>query len=109
MNEDGKRDVCIYEILVGHKKKEILPVLITWMDLEGTVLCEITQRKTILCNLTTIGSHLYGESKKTWPEGERAQAAGMGQQRREDAGDQAEGFGSVFLRASAEWFPTWSL
>ena len=27
-------------------KKKILPIATTWMDLEGTVLCEMSQRKT---------------------------------------------------------------
>ena len=33
-------------ILFSHKKKEILPFVITWMDLKGVMLSEIKQRKT---------------------------------------------------------------
>ena len=34
------------EILLGHKKNEILPLAKAWMDLEGLMLSEITQTKT---------------------------------------------------------------
>ena len=37
-------------------KKEILPGVTTWMDLEGIMLSEISQRKT-----NTVCSHLYIE------------------------------------------------
>ena len=47
------------EILFSYKKKEILPLAATWVELEGTVLSEIRQRK-----INTIGSHLYVESEK---------------------------------------------
>ena len=33
-------------ILNGHKKNEILPLATTWMDPEGIMLSEISQRKT---------------------------------------------------------------
>ena len=33
-------------ILFSHKKKEILPFVVTWMDLKGVMLSEIKQRKT---------------------------------------------------------------
>ena len=38
-------------ILFSHKKKEILPFVKTWMNLEGSVLIEINQRQ-ILYDLT---------------------------------------------------------
>ena len=38
---------------------EILPFVTTWMDLEGIILSEISQRKT-----NTIHYHFYVESKK---------------------------------------------
>ena len=41
------------------KNNEILPFAATWMDLEGIVLSEISQRKT-----NTVWYHLYVESKK---------------------------------------------
>ena len=34
------------EILLSHKKYEILPFSATWMDLEHIMLHEISQRKT---------------------------------------------------------------
>ena len=40
------------------KKKKILPFAATWMDLEGTMLSEISQRKT-----NPVCYHLYVESK----------------------------------------------
>ena len=46
----NKRDVvCVskyYGLLFSHKENEILPFIITWMDLEGIMLREISQRKT---------------------------------------------------------------
>ncbi|MBB1208523.1 DUF1725 domain-containing protein [Klebsiella pneumoniae] len=36
----------MHGILFSHKKKEILPFEATWMDLEGIILSEISQRKT---------------------------------------------------------------
>ena len=33
----------LYGILLSHKKNEILPVVTTWMDLEGIMLSEISQ------------------------------------------------------------------
>ena len=41
------------------KKNEILSYATTWMNLEGIMLSEISQRKT-----NTILYHLYMESKK---------------------------------------------
>ena len=59
----NKRDVvcvCMYDgLLFSHKENEILPFIITWMDLEGIMLREISQRKTnIVCY------KLYVEPKK---------------------------------------------
>ena len=41
------------------KKKEILLLAATWMELEGIMLSEISQRKT-----NTVWHHLYVESRK---------------------------------------------
>ena len=46
-------------MLLNHKKNEILSFETTWMDLEGTMLSEISQRRT-----NTVCYHLYVESKK---------------------------------------------
>ena len=41
---DEKNVVCTYnEVLFKLKKKETLPVLATWMDLEDSILNEISQ------------------------------------------------------------------
>ena len=40
-------------------KNEILPFATTWMELEGTVLSEVSQKKT-----NTVCYHLYIEPKK---------------------------------------------
>ena len=45
------------EILLSHKKNEILPFATTWMDLEGIMLSEISQRKT-----NTVHFHSHVES-----------------------------------------------
>ena len=41
------------------KKKEVMPFAATWMDLEGIMLSEISQRKK-----NTVWYHLHVESKK---------------------------------------------
>ena len=58
--EVGYRHVYIYttEYHSGIKKDESLLFVTTWIDLEGTVLCEISQRKT-----DTISFRSYVESK----------------------------------------------
>jgi len=44
---DKEDMIYIYNgILLSHKKNEILPFGTTWMDLEGIMLSEISQRKT---------------------------------------------------------------
>ena len=40
--------LCVYtcnRILLSHKKKEILPFAATWIDLEGTMSSEISQKE----------------------------------------------------------------
>ena len=57
---DKENAVYVYNrILLSHKKNEIMPFAATWMDLEGIMLSEISQRKT-----NTVWYHLYMESKK---------------------------------------------
>lgn len=52
---------CIYtiEYYLAIKKKEILPFLTTWIDLEGITLSEISQTRK-----NTARSDLYVESSK---------------------------------------------
>ena len=56
--------VCVYiyislyiynEILLNHKKNEILPFVATWIDLKGIMFSEINQHTKI----TTVCYHLY--------------------------------------------------
>ena len=51
--------VYIYTQWRTTHKSKILPLAATWMDLEGIMLSEVTQRKT-----NTVWYHLYVESKK---------------------------------------------
>ena len=47
--------VYIYNgILLGNRKNEIMPFAVTWMELEGIMLSEISQRRTDI-----IGFHSY--------------------------------------------------
>ena len=61
MDEWIKKMLCVYtmEYYSAIKKNEILTLATTWMDLEGIMLSEISQRKT-----NTIWFHSYVESKK---------------------------------------------
>ena len=47
-------------------KKEILPFVTTWMDMEGIMLSEISQRKA-----NDVCYHLYVESKKSPTQNQR--------------------------------------
>ena len=52
--------VCLYMYVYSAiNKNEILPFATTWMDLEGIMLSEISQRKS-----NTLCYHLHVESKK---------------------------------------------
>ena len=63
----AKEDVCVYIYTHTHTqwnttqllKKKLLPFAITWMDLKGIMLSEMSQRKT-----NTVCYHLYVDSKK---------------------------------------------
>ena len=47
------KDWCVYimEYYSAPKKKKIIPLAATWMDLEGNILSEISQRKiNIVCH-----------------------------------------------------------
>ena len=52
------KEDLLYIYSVIHKKNEILPFATTWMDLEGSTLSEISQRK-----INTVHFHLHVESK----------------------------------------------
>ena len=43
------------------RKKDILPFVTAWKDLEGVVPTETSQRKT-----STVWYHFYVESRKAW-------------------------------------------
>ena len=49
----------VYEILLSHRKNEIIPLAATWMDQEIIKLSEISQIKTNI-----IGYHLHAKSEK---------------------------------------------
>ena len=49
----------VYEILLSHRKNEIIPLAATWMDREIIKLSEISQIKTNI-----IGYHLHAKSEK---------------------------------------------
>ena len=53
------KEEVIYGILLGNQKDEILPFATTWMELEGIMLSEISQRKTKI-----IGLHSYDDFKR---------------------------------------------
>ena len=57
MNKEDVIHIC-NGILFSHKKNEIMPFAVTWMDLEVIILSEVSQTKT------NIIYHLYVESKK---------------------------------------------
>ena len=49
MDKEDVEYMCIYmEYYSTIKKNEILPLATTWMELEGIMLSEISQRKTNL-------------------------------------------------------------
>lgn len=44
IDEWVKKMWCTNVILLDHKKNEIMPLVMTWMDFEGVLLSEISQR-----------------------------------------------------------------
>ena len=38
--------ICIYDVIVAIKKKNVLPFAAVWSDFEGILLIEISQSKT---------------------------------------------------------------
>ena len=54
-----KEDVVYIYTTVQKKEKEILPFATTWMDLQGIMLSEISQRKT-----NTVWYHWHVKYKK---------------------------------------------
>ena len=78
-------NVYTMEYYSAMRKKEILSFATTWMDLEGMMLSEISQRRTI-----TAWYHLYVKSKRKKPNSWKqrvekwlpgAGKAGMGENR----------------------------
>ena len=57
--------VCVYimEYYPAIKKREILPSVMTWMDLKGLMLSEISQTKAY-CTISLIYGILRGREKK---------------------------------------------
>ena len=53
---DKEDVVCIYnEILLGHKRNEIVPFAETWMDIETVIQSEVSQKnKYILMHICGI-------------------------------------------------------
>ena len=66
----------IMEYYSAIKKKEILPFVITWMDLEGIMLSKISQRKTnrimisLICRIQQTNRPLNSENKLMVARGE---------------------------------------
>ena len=59
MNDKGNVVYIYHGIVFSHERKEFLPFATTWVDLEGIMLSEISQReKDKYCY------HCYEESKK---------------------------------------------
>ena len=57
---DKEEAIHVYNgILSYHKKNKILPLVTMCIDIEGTMLSEVRQRKT-----NTLCCHLFVESKK---------------------------------------------
>ena len=47
--------VCVYDgILLSHQKNEILPFAIMWMELEGTMLSEISQSEKDIYHMISL-------------------------------------------------------
>ena len=59
MDKEAVVYVSTMEYYLAIKNNEILPSVATWMDLEGIMLSEISQRKT-----NPLLYHLYVKSKK---------------------------------------------
>lgn len=93
MDEWTEQAVCVHTHVRAHtqdsslKRKEIVPLVKTWVDLEGIILSEMSQRKR-----NTIGSHRW-DLKAPNPEGPRT------------AGPWRAGVGATVKRATEDESP----
>lgn len=73
------RKMCVCTILLGHKN-ETLPFATVWVDLEGIMPRETSQRNSNVCNLNrqTIEKQTP-QTHRWWPEGETGEGGEEGQ------------------------------
>ena len=56
-------------ILLGHKKKNILPVVTIWMDTENIMLRKISPREKNKHHMISLTCRINEETKLTWKMG----------------------------------------
>lgn len=73
------RKMCVYTILLGHKN-ETLPLATVWVDLEGIMPRETSQRNSNVRNLNRQTTEKQtAQTQRWWPEGETGEGDEEGQ------------------------------
>ena len=76
IDEQVKRMWCTYKQYYCHKKEEMLPSATTWMNTEGSMLSETSQRKTSTIRISLICGILKKKKKKDFKYREQIAARG---------------------------------
>ena len=73
-----KKDTCtpMFTAALNHKKKEIMPFAVTWINLEIIILNDISEKKTNIISLMFGRNYAKAETPVLWPPDAMSQLTG---------------------------------